>query len=148
MYYTVLASILGLAVTALGYPNDLNKRAISYVTDLPEDAYKEDDKVTIIIAATIGGVAGLVLLSCLVFAIIRRKKRGPRTKKQEDEAPQPVHEANMREPSGPIFSEQEHYPSAPQLARHYRQSMANMTQNHQPEQAGMPQLDANQPPQN
>ncbi|KAJ2450748.1 hypothetical protein EV183_004081 [Coemansia sp. RSA 2336] len=134
MYYSVLASVLGLAATALGYPNDFDKRAISYVTDLPEDAYKDDDKVTIIIAATIGGVAGLVLIACLVFAIVRRKKHGPRPKKvEEDEAPQLVHVANMREPEGPVFSEQEHYPSAPQLARHYRQSMANMGRNNQPE---------------
>ncbi|KAJ2848298.1 hypothetical protein IWW36_003380 [Coemansia brasiliensis] len=138
-YFNILASILGLAVTAFGYPDNdesLNKRAISFVTDLPEDAYKEDDKITIIIAATIGGVAGLILLSCLAFAIIRRKKHGPKTKKQVDEAevPQPTHVVNMREPESQIFSEQEHYPSAPQLARHYRQSMANMSQHPQPGQ--------------
>ncbi|PIA13320.1 hypothetical protein COEREDRAFT_99646 [Coemansia reversa NRRL 1564] len=49
-------------------------RDFSFVSDVPDDAYDNDNKVTVAIAASIGGVAGLVFLSSLVYAFIRRKK--------------------------------------------------------------------------
>ncbi|KAJ1840401.1 hypothetical protein LPJ70_004673 [Coemansia sp. RSA 2708] len=116
---------------ATAAPYEMHKRSISYVTDLPEDAYKEDDKVTIIIAATVGGIAGLVLLSSLIFAVVRRKRRGPVRAKDvaldesdEDEMDgqtlrQPRYITNMQEPQIDLFAQQTQYPSASQLAQRY-----------------------------
>ncbi|KAJ2310738.1 hypothetical protein IWW54_003025, partial [Coemansia sp. RSA 2705] len=107
---------------ATAAPYEMHKRSISYVTDLPEDAYKEDDKVTIIIAATVGGIAGLVLLSSLIFAVVRRKRRGPVRAKDvaldesnEDEMDgqtlrQPRYITNMQEPQTDLFAQQTQYP--------------------------------------
>ncbi|KAJ2496071.1 hypothetical protein GGH96_006072 [Coemansia sp. RSA 1972] len=132
-----ILSVLSMCAMALAQPMD--KRAVSYVTDLPEDAYKDDDKVTIIIAATVGGIAGLVCISCVVFAIIRRRKRGPIVKRIEDveEANKPVQSGfrNMAEPQfgyayeQPLVNEQAHFPSAPDLARMHRESTMGVQSN-------------------
>ncbi|KAJ2716700.1 hypothetical protein H4S00_004471 [Coemansia sp. D1744] len=107
-----ILSVLSMGAMALAQPHALHKRAVSYVTDLPADTYKEDDKVTIIITATIGGIAGLVLISILVFAIVRRRKRGLISKHVEDE--ETVQEANVVKgvPHGSHI--QAHFPSAPE----------------------------------
>ncbi|KAJ2824287.1 hypothetical protein IWW50_003402 [Coemansia erecta] len=141
-----LVAVLGLIVVTVAaqpYDNDMYRRGISYVTDLPADAYKDDDRVTIIIAATVGGVAGLVLLSSLIFALIRRKKRGPIAKtvendddddaddKYDEDVPlrQPRYIQNMQEPSsfGNMYSQppmnvQMNYPTASDMARTFRES--------------------------
>ncbi|KAJ2146935.1 hypothetical protein IW136_000380 [Coemansia sp. RSA 678] len=80
-----ILSLLSMGTMALAQPHALHQRAVSYVTDLPADTYKEDDKATIAITATIGGIAGIVLISILVFAIVRRRKRGQISNRVEDE---------------------------------------------------------------
>ncbi|KAJ2657229.1 hypothetical protein IW148_005291 [Coemansia sp. RSA 1199] len=121
-----ILSVLSMGVMALAQPHAMHERAVSYVTDLPEDAYKDDDKVTIIIAATVGGVAGLVLIAGLAFAIVRRRKHGPVVKRVEDvettQEPMLQHSGFRNMPEPQMANEQTHYPSAPDLARMHRES--------------------------
>ncbi|KAJ2797340.1 hypothetical protein H4R21_004359 [Coemansia helicoidea] len=54
----------------------LGRRAqISFITNLPPDAYESDDKVTIIVASVLGSVALIAVVGLLIAGVIRRKRR-------------------------------------------------------------------------
>ncbi|KAJ2695803.1 hypothetical protein H4R19_005809, partial [Coemansia spiralis] len=91
----------------------LGKRGVSFITDLPADAYESDDRVTIIVASVLGSVAVLAVVVLLIFGVIRRnKRRAARLEKggplsddecsdEEDEVPAPAPQQQRQQKAPP-----------------------------------------------